>query len=207
MHVVDSPTPNRLLMILSSLLEPSLVRQRATLCSTERGARATSRHSRNGRSSRHGGRKVALETRKFCFHSVSLQLVTARGKYDRFLSLAQTVLRCRHAVDSHLESSAYKNSCCCDCAAVKRRIRALAAMSSTINPRLRAAHLLRSHTKTKTTKTPSGQTSNAIFHTSQYVLTVYDNCRHVNGSERKPGQTRVSRPGFDPVACPCEWGI
>ena len=165
MHVVDSPTPNRLLMILSSLLEPSLVRQRATLCFTERGARTTSCRCRNGRSSRHKKRKVALETRKFCFHSVSLQFVTARGKYERFLCLAQTVLRCRQAVESRLESSAYKNSRCCDCAAMKRRRRALAAMSSTINARLRAARLLRSHNKTKTTKTPSGQTSNAIFHT------------------------------------------
>ena len=165
MHVVDSPTPNRLLMILSSLLEPSLVRQRATLCSTERGARTTSRCCRNGRSSRHKKRKVALEMQKFCFHSMSLQLVTARGKYDWFLCLAQTVLCCRQAVYNRLESSAYKNSRCCDCAAVKRRIRALAAMSSTINVCLRAARLLRSHNKTKTTKTLSGQTSNTIFHT------------------------------------------
>ena len=42
---------------------------------------------------------------------------------------------------------------------------------------------------------------------AQYVLTVYDKSRHVNGSERNPGRTRVTRPGFDPVVCPCERGV
>ena len=89
---VERPTPNKLLMILSSLLEPSLLRLYAPqkevfwqLCTVPEKVTTPDM-------------KCGSTHPDICFHFLSLQPITARGKYVWFLCLTQTVLHCMLAV-------------------------------------------------------------------------------------------------------------
>ena len=89
-----------------------------------------------------------------------------------------------------------KNSRCSACTAANLKKRALAAIYSTMCEWRRTAHLLCSHIITKTTKTPSSQTFNAILKT--YTI---------HASPLAIIAVVWTETGFGSVVCPCEKGI
>ena len=114
-------------------------------------------------------------------------LTMARGKYVRFLCFTQTVLHCMRAVNIRHAKSEWKTKHCSACAAVKWRKHSLAAISAILCAHWHSKRLLRSHIITKATKTPSGQTSNAILKLTQCVLVHW---WLLLPCERKPTETR-----------------
>jgi len=206
-HTVEIPTPNKWLIVLYSTFVPSLQRQIATLCSRSNGVLTASLLSRWVCNSRHKKWKVALFTRKFCFHSLSLQFPAISYQKERLLCLTQTVLRCRYAVDSCRDMDSYRSSRLRARAALRRRIRALQAMSHARSERRRAACLLRSHKIERRTITRKNQTPNAIFSSIIAILTQWYKLP-CETETLNPGSTRIRRPGFNPLCVgACENGI
>ena len=205
-HVIESPTPNKLMMILSSLLESSLVRHSAAPqkevfwqpCTVPEKV-ATPDMKWN----------VAVLTLKLCFHSISLQPVTARGKYVWFLCLTQTVLRCMRAVAMQRSSNKWKTPVAR--LVLQRSEEHVPSLPSPLScvpvDVLRASCAATSWQKQRKHRPTRFQTPSWYLHNTCVFIGDFACEQKQTKTGFVPGLTQLRQLGFDLVTSPCEKGI